>query len=118
MEARQGILVPAQVDLVAKVPVELNERGIALTWAAIEPQLPPEARAASTDLRDMLQHIYFRQYCSEFKLVALTQIPSIAHDFMLPHDNLIYSYRRLGVFLEAFELREFVFDAPARSSLR
>jgi len=95
----KGILVSAHVDLVAKVPVELSERGTALTWAAIAPHLPREAGAASTELRDVLQHIYFRQYCSEFKLVVLTEIPHIIRDFLLPHDSLVYSYRRLSVFL-------------------
>lgn len=109
----KGILIPRHVDLVSKIPVDLNERGIALTWAAIEPQLSSEAKAASTALRDTLQHIYFRQYCSEFNLVPLAQIPHITHDFMLKHDNRVYSYRRLGVFLDAFELRDLVFDAPA-----
>jgi len=109
----KGILLPTHVDMVAKVPVALNERGTALTWAAIAPQLPPEARAASIELRDTLQHIYFRQYCSEFRLVALTEVPHVWRDFLLPHDDLIYSYRRLGVFLDAFELRELIFDAPA-----
>jgi nucleoside phosphorylase len=108
-----GVLMPAHVDLVAKIPVELNERGTALTWSAIAPQLPNEAKAASTELRDVLQHIYFQQYCSEFKLIALTAIPHILRDFLLPHDDLVYSYRRLSLFLDAFEVRELIFDAPA-----
>ena len=90
-KSTKRILMPAHVDLVAKIPVELNERGIALTWSAIAPALPPESRAASVELRDTLQHIYSQQYCSEFKLLALTSIPHIIRDFLLPSDDKVYS---------------------------
>jgi nucleoside phosphorylase len=109
----KGILTPAHVDIVAQVPVALNDQGTALTWAAIAPQLPPEAKAASVELRDMLQHIYFQQYCSEFSLVVLAAIPHVLRNFMLPHEDQVYNFRRLGVFLDAFELRELILNAPA-----
>ncbi|MFT8245553.1 hypothetical protein [Roseomonas sp. BN140053] len=107
------VLLPAHIELIARIPADINEQGTALTWSAIAPQLPNEVRAASTELRDVLQHIYFQQYCSEFKLIALTEIPHIARDFLLPRDENIYSYRRLSAFLDAFELRDIILDAPA-----
>ncbi len=109
----KGLLPSAQIDIISKIPLELHDRGTALTWSAIVPRLPPEARAAATELRDALQHIYFQQYCSEFKLVALTEIPHILRDFLLPRDEKVYSYRRLSAFLDVFELRGLILDAPA-----
>jgi nucleoside phosphorylase len=109
----KGKLNPRLVDLVARIPCFLNDRGIALTWAAIQPELSDEALHASTELRDALQHIYFQQYCAEFKLLVLTQIPHIIQDFQLPRDPAVYSYRRLHAFLDAFDLRSLVLDGPA-----
>lgn len=108
----KDILRPTEVDLVANVPVELYDRGIALTWSAIEPKMAPEAHAADTELRDALQHIYFQQYCAEFKLTVLRDIPHIQRNFLLPRDRA-YSYTRLRAFLDAFDLGESVLDSPA-----
>lgn len=107
------LLLPADIDRIAKIPLTLDERNIALTWAAIAPELPPEAAMAKTELRDTLQHIYFKLYCDEFHLIGLTDIPHVIHNFRIPSDALTYSYRRLGVFLDIFELRDILFDAPA-----
>jgi nucleoside phosphorylase len=107
------ILRPEQVDLVARIPFILDERGVAVTWSAIYPELPGEARAASPELRNALQHTYFKLYCSEFKLVVLTQIPHILQDFALPAEPSVYSYRRLEAFLDAFDLRSVILDGPA-----
>jgi len=106
-------LLPPQIDLIAKIPIVLDSRGHALTWSAIHPALPPEALAASTELRDTLQHIYFKLYCDEFHLLGITDIPHIIRNFRIPSDARVYSYRRLGIFLEIFELRDMLFDAPA-----
>jgi nucleoside phosphorylase len=107
------LLTPKQVDLVARAPLILNELGTALTWAAIQPELSDEARQASPQLRDALQHMYFQQYCAEFQLVVLTKIPHIIQDFRLPTDPKVYNYRRLGAFLDGFHLRDVMFDSPA-----
>ena len=112
-EPAKKILLPSQIDIVAKVPSILDERGVALTWSAIMPELPPEAMAARTELRDTLQHIYFKQYCDEFRLLGITDIPMILRDFRIPAEPKSYSYRRLDQFLGVFELREVLFDAPA-----
>lgn len=109
----KDLLLPAHVDTVTKIPLILDERGIAVTWAAIQPELPPEARAAKVQLRNTLQHIYFRQYCDEFRLYALAGIPHIQHDFSIPADSKRYNYRRLATFLDLFDLRDILFDAPA-----
>jgi nucleoside phosphorylase len=109
----KGLLVPAHLNSVIRIPGGLNEQGTALTWAAISPLLPPEAKAAAEELRNALQHIYFKQYCAEFKLVVISDIPHILRDFLLPSDQRVYSYRRLGAFLDAFELRNLLLDAPS-----
>ncbi|QYE37234.1 hypothetical protein KZX46_21615 (plasmid) [Polymorphobacter sp. PAMC 29334] len=100
------------IGLVAKIPLALDQRGTAVTWSAIGPELPPEARTASIELRETLQHVYFGQYCREFDLVALKHVPHVLHDFRLP-TGPPYDYQLLGTFLESFDLRDLLFDAPA-----
>jgi nucleoside phosphorylase len=107
------LLLPAAIDLIAKIPLVLKDHGTALTWSAIQPELPVEAFIASTELRDTLQHIYFRQYCEEFQLYGLTEIPHIVRDFRIPTERRIYSFRRLGIFLDIFEVRDLLLNAPA-----
>ncbi|NLR72834.1 5'-methylthioadenosine/S-adenosylhomocysteine nucleosidase [Novosphingobium sp. ERN07] len=101
------------VDIVSKIPAALHEKGMALTWSAIEPELPEPARAAAKEMRDTLQHVYFRQYCIEFGLIALNGIPHVLHDFNIPADTKVYNYRRLSSFLDIFEMRELLYEAPA-----
>jgi len=107
------LLMPAEIDRIAKIPLTLDDRNIALTWSAIRPELPPTALTAATELRDTLQHIYFKLYCDEFNLIGLTDVPHIVRNFRIPSDSKVYSYRRFGIFLEIFELRGLLFDAPA-----
>ena len=107
------ILTPKQVDLITRVPVTLDQRGTALTWSAMEPELPAETRVASIEMRNALQNIYFRQYCAEFDLVVLSKVPHILQDFQLPTDPSVYNYRRLEAFLDVFDLRSTILDAPA-----
>lgn len=107
------LLTPLQVDVVSNVPTFLNERGIALTWSAIEPELSDEMRLASSQLRDVLQNVYLQQYCTEFDLIVLTDLPHMPLDFMLPNNRRIYSYRRLESFLDTFYIKDLVLDGPA-----
>lgn len=118
-EERKRIWTPVKkkldagtISLVAKIPFTLDQRGTAVTWSAIRPELPAEAQQASRELRDTLQHVYFGQYCREFDLVALKNVPHVLHDFAIPSAPP-YDYRLLGAFLESFELRDLLFDAPA-----
>lgn len=118
-EERRRIWTPVKkkldartIDLVARVPLALDQRGTAVTWSAIGPELPLEAQQASRELRDTLQHVYFGQYCREFDLVALKGVPHVPHDFGIPTAPP-YDYRLLGTFLGSFELRDLLFDAPA-----
>jgi nucleoside phosphorylase len=109
----KSVLTPSDIDRIATIPVPLNDRGTALTWAAMTPELPAAAMAAAAPLRDALQHIYFKQYCAEFRLLVLSGIPSLIQDFMLPNKPKSYSYRRLRTFLDVFNLADVVLDAPA-----
>ncbi len=106
------ILTPSLIDAITRIPLDLDSRGVAVTWSAIRPELPLDALAASADLRNVLQHVYFRQYCSEFKLIALTKVPFVINDFSIPTE-VGYDYRYLGSFLDIFDLRELLFEAPA-----
>lgn len=118
-EAGRRIWLPAKrklstgtIDFVGKVPGILDQRGTAVTWSAIGPELPPDALIASAELRNTLQHVYFGQYCREFGLVALKNVPHVVHNFGLPNERP-YDYRLLGTFLDIFEIRDLLFDAPA-----
>jgi len=107
------LLTAQLIDKVSEIPATLDERGMAVTWSAILPELPPEAAAvAMSPLRNTLQHVYFGQYCLEFRLIALTGIPLILHHFSLPSE-FSYDFRKFGLFLDCFGLREILFDAPA-----
>lgn len=107
------VLAANQVELVANIPNELHGRGTALTWSAMLPHFPPEAREPSVELRDALQNIYFAQYCSEFDLVVLSDVPHVIHDFRLKSGGRAYSYQRLSQYLDLFELRDLLLNAPA-----
>lgn len=100
------------INDVSKIPELLNQRGTAVTWSAIAPELPENALPASSELRNTLQHVYFGQYCREFGLVVMKNVPGIIYDFSLKTEAP-YDYRLLGSFLDIFELREILFDAPA-----
>ncbi|USU08827.1 hypothetical protein NF700_17510 [Sphingomonadaceae bacterium OTU29MARTA1] len=106
------LLTASTIDLIAKIPGILDDRGVAVTWEAISPELPEEARPAKDPLRNTLQHIYFGQYCREFKLVAVTTLPYIVHDFRITSEPG-YNYRWLTKFLDVFGVRSLLIDAPA-----
>ena len=81
-EERKRIWMPVKklldagtIDLISRIPFDLDQRGTAVTWSAIKPELPDLAQGASKELRDTLQHVYFGQYCREFDLVALQACP-------------------------------------------
>jgi nucleoside phosphorylase len=107
------ILSAQDIERISRVPIELSGDGVALTWSAMSPSFPPESKAASSQLRDALQHIYFKEYCDEFDLVVLASIPFITQDFMLPSRRKSFNYRRLESFLEQFGIRDIILDAPA-----
>ncbi|MEO9899235.1 hypothetical protein [Nisaea sp.] len=106
------LLTPSDVDRISQKPLELYEDGVALTWAAIQPVLPREASVANAQLRDVLQHVYFGQYCREFGLVGLVSIPNITRDFRIPTDKA-YDYRVLRSFLDVFYLSDLLLDGSA-----
>ena len=109
----KGLLRPSQIETITRIPIELNDRGTALTWAAISPELPESGLDARIELRNVLQHTYFNQYCAEFNLVVLKNIPYIVHDFRLPMKPKSYDFKRFSKFLSVFGLDNIVLGAPA-----
>ncbi len=112
-KAVKGLLRPSEIDRIARIPIALNDRGTALTWAAISPELPECSSDVRMELRNVLQHTYFSQYCAEFGLVVLKGIPYIIHDFGLPVRSKSYDLPRFAKFLSAFGLENIVLGAPA-----
>ena len=109
----KGLIRAPQVEIIARIPVELNDRGTALTWAAISPELPEADLDVRIALRNVLQHTYFTQYCAEFGLVVLKGIPRLVHDFGLASRPKSYDYLRFARFLSVFSLENIVLGAPA-----
>lgn len=104
---------PKKLDLIREIPQTLTERGTAVTWSAIAPHLPAGPIEGAPKLRDALQHTYFAQYCREFDLVVLAEIPHMVDEFHLPMSRRCYSYRRFEAFLQCLGLDSFLFDADA-----
>ncbi|WP_350334324.1 hypothetical protein [Coralliovum pocilloporae] len=90
------------IDNLRETPAILADQGKALTWSIISPHLIDETAPIHKEMRDALQHVYFKEYCSEFRLILLSDVPYMPELFFLPSDRKVYSFRRLKVFLEAF----------------
>ncbi|WP_146592453.1 5'-methylthioadenosine/S-adenosylhomocysteine nucleosidase family protein [Puniceibacterium confluentis] len=85
-----------------KTPAILADQGKALTWSIISPHLIDEATPMHKEMRDALQNVYFKEYCSEFRLILLSDVPHMPELFFLPSERKVYSFRRLKVFLDTF----------------
>lgn len=89
------ILVKRQIDEIIKIPICLLEQDIAITWAAIESLLPRDINIDKTELRRILQNIYFRLYMQEFQLEILSNIPFARDNFGLGKDYCYYDWNYL-----------------------
>ncbi len=107
------ILTAKTISDIGRIPRILDDRGVAVTWAAIVEELPTAANNAGSALRNVLQHVYFGQYCREFKLIGLNSIPHVRQHFDIPF-AIGYDYRALSSFLDIFFLRDILFEAPAQ----
>lgn len=85
-----------------ETPAILADQGKALTWSIIAPHLIDETTHMHKEMRDALQNVYFKEYCSEFRLILLSDVPHMPELFFLPSERKVYSFRRLKVFLETF----------------
>ena len=74
------------------VPRNLLDDGSAVTWSAIEAQLPPIAQRDKNLLRKMLQHEYFRIYSREYGLAVLHHLPVARIDFSGGYSDPYYDY--------------------------
>ncbi|MES0863260.1 hypothetical protein ABLN87_12970 [Ruegeria sp. SCPT10] len=112
----KGIKENASIEAIANLretPAILADQGKALTWSIILPHLIDETTPMHREMRDALQHVYFREYCSEFRLILLSDVPHMPELFFLPSDRRVYSFRRLKVFLEAFRGTELFLSTSA-----
>jgi len=64
-------------------------------------------------MRSALQHVYFKEYCNEFSLVILTEVPNMIEDFYLPVDRAVYNFRRFKAFLQCFGAEKMFLRASA-----
>jgi nucleoside phosphorylase len=101
-----------------EVPLRLAEEGKALTWSIMRPNLITVGEPFHGDMRCALQHVYFREYCREFKLVVISEIPSMIRDFFLPTEPLIYNFARFRSFLECLGVANLFLRASADFIMR
>ncbi len=104
--AWQGIRKRAPADVIAdlrSVPRILADEGKALTWSIMLPQFSAATTSFHQEMRGALQHVYFQEYCREFKLKVVSDIPFMIDVFFLPHDRHVYNFRRFKSFLHCFE---------------
>lgn len=85
-----------------EIPTRLANEGKALTWSIMEPNLDINGNQFHKRMRGALQHVYFNEYCKEFKLFILSSIPNMIEDFHLPTDRAIYNFKRFKDFLDVF----------------
>ena len=87
-------------------PEILANEGKALTWSIILPHLNNATTPFHEEMRDALQHVYFKEYCKEYckeyRLILLSDVPYMPKNFFLPSKPKVYSFRRLKIFLETF----------------
>ena len=83
-------------------PEILANEGKALTWSIILPHLINATTPFHKEIRDALQHVYFKEYCKEYRLILLSDVPYMPKNFFLPSKPKVYSFTRLKVFLETF----------------
>jgi nucleoside phosphorylase len=109
-------LVPSPVlEIARNVPSRIADDGIAVTWSEISERLPNETLPAHSELRNSLQNIYFREYCREFNLVVVCELPFASDEFSLRTERAVYSFYRFGKFLEIFKLRELFLGCSAET---
>ncbi|MBY5707507.1 5'-methylthioadenosine/S-adenosylhomocysteine nucleosidase [Rhizobium leguminosarum] len=119
---RDGASAETIADM-RRVPALLSAQGKALTWSIIMPNLAVGGAPFHRDIRAALQHTYFSEYCREFKLLVMSEIPNMIEDFFLPVDRAVYNFRRFKAFLTSFQssnmfLRgsaDFIMDMRRRS---
>lgn len=99
------LLTARTIEAIRQVPNHIAGKGYAVTWSQIQELLPLDARASYSELRNSLQNIYFRQYCREFDLKVLSELPFRCDEFGLPTERLVYSFTRFSEFLDVFYLR-------------
>lgn len=109
---------PAVIANLRSTPLRLSEEGQALTWSIMQPHFLPEGLPFQRNMRDALQHVYFKEYCVEFKLIVLSDIPHISEIFYLPTERRVYSLRRLRHFLSVLGVSDVFLNGSADFILR
>lgn len=104
---------PAIITDMRGIPARLADEGKALTWSIMQPKLDVAGQPFHGRMRGALQHVYFREYCKEFKLVVMTNIPNMIEDFFLPVDRDVYNLKRFKAFLESFGAAKMFLRASA-----
>lgn len=105
---------PRVIKNLRDTPTMLANEGKALTWSMMQPNLIEAGKLLHKEMRDVLQNIYFDQYCQEYKLILVSDIPHIPGDFFLPVQRNVYSFTRFKAFLDGFSATNMLLQASAK----
>jgi predicted nucleotide-binding protein len=86
-------LLPAStIEDLRKIPQWLKENGESVTWAGMQPHLPPLARRAEFELNQVLQHEYTAVYLMEYDATIISRLPPKTTDLLLLSADPSYDY--------------------------
>lgn len=88
-----------EVERLRKIPLEILDSGIAITWPAIAARI--HGPLVPSELRPVLQNVYFSAYLAEYDLKVITNLPYTSHPFVSTGKNLAYDYEALKAALAA-----------------
>tara|TARA_R110002124_G_C8970662_1_gene515029 strand:+ start:2968 stop:4857 length:1890 start_codon:yes stop_codon:yes gene_type:complete len=109
---------PEVIQNLRETPAMLLDSGKALTWSIMQPHLIATGKPQQKDMRDVLQNIYFGEYCREYKLILVSDIPYMPEVFYLPAQRAVYNFKRFKTFLNAFAAANMLLQASAAFIVR
>lgn len=105
-------LYPGHIEIVRRIPSELRDRGLGVTWAAISAELSGKRSAISDVGQILLQREYFQIYLREFPFATLSRLPFDTVQVVPRSGGLAYDYHALREGLMAARLWNFVMGTP------
>jgi nucleoside phosphorylase len=106
-------LSAGEVKRIRRIPGEILDKGIAITWPAIQGRIPDVMEAPR--FRPVLQNVYFSAYVKEYDLKVITSLPYTSHPFVVTGTDLAYDYEALRAALTAAGIWEIVRILSAQS---
>jgi nucleoside phosphorylase len=111
---------PQYIESLRHLPRSIKERGMAITWSAINTYIGSNTGFNSKDIHNLLQHHYLSTYIKNFNLRVISSLPFELVDFFLLDKDLCYDYEALKKALSSLGLWNVIrlLSAPSLTSLR